>query len=452
MKIIIAGGGKVGVTLVTQLSAEGHDLTLIDWNKSVLDRTINDCDVLSVQGNCAAMDTLLTARVREADLLIAATNLDEVNLLCCMTAHGLNDKIHTIARIRNPEYTQQIYKMRNSFGLSFTVNPERQAAMEIERLLKYPGFMRRDTFVGSRTEIVELRLDEISKLCGVALMDMYKTVKTRVLVCAVVRKGQAYSPKGDFVLEAGDKLYITAPTGNLAALLKNLGVITRKVRRVLLCGGDRISFYLAQMLEKDGIDVTIIERSAERCRELAEELPDASITRGDCSNQAQLEEEGIGETDAVVTLTGLDEMNMIVSLYATSRNVPQVITKIGRPENARLADSLALGSIICPREISSGSIVRYVRAMQNQEGAALTVHAIADGQAEAVEFLVEETTPHCGEPLKALKLKPDVLIASISHQNKPQVPGGDSVFVPGDNVVVVTSGRGTIRSLDDIFA
>ncbi len=452
MKIIIAGGGKVGVTLVTQLSSEGHDLTLVDLDKSVLDRTINDCDVLSVQGNCAAMDTLLTARVKEADLLIAATNLDEVNLLCCMTAHGLNKNIHTIARIRNPEYTQQIYKMRDSFGLSFTVNPERQAALEIERLLKYPGFMRRDTFVGGRTEIVELRLDEGSKLNGVSLMEMYKVVKTRVLVCAVVRKGQAHSPKGDFVLQSGDKLYITAPTANLTQLLKNLGVITRKVRRVLLCGGDRISFYLAQLLEKDGIDVTIIERSAERCRELAEELPDASITRGDCSNQALLEEEGIGDADALVTLTGLDEMNMIVSLYASSRGVPQVITKIGRPENAKLADSLALGSIICPRELSSGSIVRYVRAMQNQEGAAITVHAIADGQAEAVEFLVEETTPHCGEPLKALKLKPDVLIASISHQNKPQVPGGDSVFVPGDNVVIVTSGRGTIRSLDDIFA
>ncbi len=452
MKIIIAGGGKVGVTLVSQLSAEGHDLTLVDLDKSVLDRTINDCDVLSVQGNCAAMDALLTARVKEADLLIAATNLDEVNLLCCMTAHGLNKNIHTIARIRNPEYTQQIYKMRDAFGLSFTVNPERQAALEIERLLKYPGFMRRDTFVGGRTEIVELRLDEGSKLCGVSLMEMYKVVKTRVLVCAVVRKGQAYSPKGDFVLEAGDKLYITAPTANLTQLLKNLGVITRKVRRVLLCGGDRISFYLAQLLEKDGIDVTIIERSEDRCRQLAEELPDASVTRGDCSNQARLEEEGIADADAVVTLTGIDEMNMIVSLYASSRGVPQVITKIGRPENAKLADSLALGSIICPRELSSGSIVRYVRAMQNQSGAAITVHAIADGQAEAVEFLVEETTPHCGEPLKALKLKPDVLIASISHQNKPQVPGGDSVFVPGDNVVIVTAGRGAIRSLEDIFA
>ena len=452
MNIIIAGGGKVGSTLVSQLAAEGHDLTLIDWDKSVLDRTINDSDVLSVQGNCAAMDTLLTARVKEAELLIAATNLDEVNLLCCMTAHGLNEKIHTIARIRNPEYTQQIYKMRNSFGLSFTVNPERQAAVEIEKLLKYPGFLRRDTCVGGRTEIVELRLDSDSKLIGIALSEMYKTVKTRVLVCAVVRKGQAYSPKGDFVLEAGDKLYITAPTANLTALLKNLGIITRKVRRVLLCGGDRISFYLAQLLEKDGIDVTIIERNPERCRFLAEELPDASISRGDCSNQARLEEEGIADADAVVTLTGIDEMNMIVSLYASSRDVPQVITKIGRPENARLADSLALGSIICPREISSGAIVRYVRAMQNQEGAAITVHAIADGQAEAVEFLVEDDTPHCGEPLKALKLKPDVLIASISRQNRPQVPGGDSVFLPGDNVVIVTSGRGTIRSLEDIFA
>ena len=452
MKIIVAGGGKVGVTLVHQLSAEGHDLTLIDQRRGVLTDVANDFDIMSVQGNCAAMEVLLAAGVKDADLLIAATNADEVNLLCCMTAHGINSKIHTIARIRNPEYTDQIFQMRDSFGLSFTVNPERQAAVEIERLLKYPGFLRRDTFANGRSEIVELRIDSDSKLCGISLSEMYRTVKTRVLVCTVVRSGEAVSPKGDFVLQNGDKIYITAPTANLTQLLKNLGVITRKVRRVILCGGDRISFYLAEMLQKDNIRVTIIEQNERRCRELSEELPNTSITWGDCSSQAQLEEEGIQDADAVITLTGIDEMNMIVSLYAASRKVSQVITKIGRPENARLADSLNLGSIICPRELSSNTIVRYVRAMQNQTGAALSVHSIADGQAEAVEFRVEESTPHCGTPLKELKLKPNVLIAGITHGNRSQVPGGDSVFFPGDSIVIVTSGRGAIRQLADIFA
>ena len=241
MNIIIAGGGKVGVTLARQLSAEGHDLTLIDKNKSVLEQTLEQYDMMAVQGNCASMSVLQQAGVREAELLIAATNADEVNLLCCMTAHGLNPKLHTIARIRNPEYTEQIYKMRGSFGLSLTVNPEKQAATEITRLLKYPGFLRRDTFANGKAEIVELRVDEKSKLCNVSLSEMYSIVKCRVLVCAVLRNGTAVAPRGNFVLREGDRIFVTAPTENLSQLLRNLGMITRRARRVLLCGGGRVS-------------------------------------------------------------------------------------------------------------------------------------------------------------------------------------------------------------------
>ena len=215
MKIIIAGGGKVGATLTRQLSAEGYDLTLIDKNPHVLDSTMNAYDVMAVQGNCATMATLRQAGVEDADLLIAVTNADEVNLLCCMTAHGLNPKLHTIARIRNPEYAHQIYKMRNSFGLSLTVNPEKQAAIEIERLLKYPGFLRRETFAKGRVEIVELRIDEKSKLCNVSLGDLGSVVKCRVLVCAVLREGEAIAPKGDFVLRQGDRVFVSAPTDRL---------------------------------------------------------------------------------------------------------------------------------------------------------------------------------------------------------------------------------------------
>lgn len=452
MNIIIAGGGKVGVTLVRQLSAEGHDLTLIDKNKTVLESAMEQYDVMAAQGNCASMSVLLQAGVKDAELLIAATNADEVNLLCCMTAHGLNPNLHTIARIRNPEYTQQIYEMRDSFGLSLTVNPEKQAAREIERLLKYPGFLKRDTFAKGKAEIVELRVDDKSKLCDVSLSEMYSIVKCKVLVCAVLRNGTAVAPRGDFVLREGDRIFVTAPTADLTVLLKNLGIITRRVRKVILCGGDRISYYLTQLLQKDGISVRIIEHDERRCRELAAALPKAHVVFGDCSDQNQLENEGLEECDAVVTLTGMDEMNMIVSLYATSRGVPKVITKLGRMENSQLANSISLGSVICPRELSSNTIARYVSAMQNQSGAAVSIHSIADGQAEAVEFAIDEAARHCGKPLKELKLKPDVLIVSITHGGGTEIPNGDSMFNVGDTVVVVTSGRGILRQFNDIFA
>ena len=453
MKIIIAGNGKVGNTLARQLTEEGHDLTIIEMDKRVLEAAVEQLDVMAIQGNCASMSVLLEAGVEEAELLIAVTNYDEVNLLCCMTAQGLNSKLHTIARIRNPDYTQQVAEMPGTFHLAMTVNPEKQAAQELERLLKFPGFLRRDTFAKGRTEIVELRVDSKSKLRDVALIDLPNVVKCKILVCAVLRNGQALvSNSGSFVLQEGDRIFVTAPTANLALLLKNLGIITRRVRRVMLCGGDRIGWYLAKLLEKDNITVEILENNEKRCRILAEQLPQAEVILADCTNRDVLESEDIAECDAVITLTGLDEMNMIVSLYATSRGVPQVITKLGRNENSQLADSLELGSVICPRELCSNNIVRYVRAMQNQTGAAVSVHSIADGKAEAVEFLVDKTTKNCGKPLKELKLKQGLVVTSITHGAKTEIPNGDSCFLPGDTVVVVTGGRGVLHQMNDIFA
>ena len=451
MNIIIAGSGKVGMTLVRLLSAEGHDLTMIDLDKRLLETNLEQYDIMAVEGNCASMPVLLQAGVETADLLICATNADEINLLCCMTAHGINPRIHTIARIRNPEYTEQIYQMRATFNLSLTVNPEKQAATEIERLLKYPGFLRRDTFARGRTEIVELRVDKNSPLRDVSLIDMYKIVKCKVLVCAVLRDGKAMAPGGSFVLREGDRIFVTAPTANLTTLLKNLGVITKRVRRVMLCGGDRISHYLVEQLLSQGIAVDIIEKDPRRCRNLAERLPGANVILGDCANQHFLENEGVAECDALVTLTGMDETNMIVSLYGKSRGVGKVITKLGRYENIQMADGLNLGSVICPRELCSNNIVRYVRAMQKQTGAAISVHGIADGQAEAVEFLVDEHTENCGKPLKELKLKPNVLVASITRGPHTEIPNGDSSFQRGDMVLVVTSGRGVLHQLNDIF-
>ena len=452
MNIIIAGDGKVGSTLARQLSAEGHDVTLIDSDARVLNASIERYDLMGVHGNCASKAVLLQAGVKDADLLIAATSADEINLLCCTTAHGINPKLHTIARIRNPEYTNQIHEMRHIFALSLSVNPEKQAAAEIERLLKYPGFLRRDSFAKGRAEIVELRIDSKSKLCNVSLIEMNSIIKCKVLVCAVLRGGNAIAPNGNFVLREGDRIFVTAPTNNLATLLKNLGIVTRRVRSVILCGGGRVSYYLASLLEKDGISVQIIESDRERCTELAALLPETSIIHGDGTDQDLLNSQGLSNCDALVTLTGVDELNMIVSLYGISQSVPLVITKLSRLDNRNIIDSLSLGSVVCPKELCCNTIVRYVRAMQKQTGAALSIHSIADGQAEAVEFLVDKNTRNCGVPLKQLKLKANVLVAMISRGSMTEIPNGDSCFRQGDAVVVVTSGRGVLRDLNDIFA
>ena len=262
MKIIIAGLGKVGNTLAQQLAAENdYDLTVVDRNAQVLQTVVEKYDVLGVQGNCAAMTTLVDAGVKDADLLIAVTDADEMNLLCCVTAHSLNPRIHTIARIRNPEYSDQVYKMRDLLALSMSVNPEKQAAIEIERLLKYPGFLKREPFAKGRMEIVELRVEPGSKLCNVALNNLVDAVNCKVLVCAVTRGGECIMPSGNFVLREGDKIFVTSESNNLTRLLKNLGIITRKVNRVLICGGGRVSYYLSQLLLKSGIQVQIIENN-----------------------------------------------------------------------------------------------------------------------------------------------------------------------------------------------
>ncbi len=452
MNIIIAGSGKVGVTLTRQLSSEGHDITLIDTDPRMLEAVVDRYDVMAIHGNCASMDVLRQAGVMDADLLIAATNADEVNLLCCTTAHGMNPKLHTIARIRNPEYTEQIYTMRNIFGLSMVINPEKQAATEIERLLKYPGFLRRDVFARGRTEIVELRIDRNSKLLNVRLADMPGIIKCRVLICAVLRGGSAMVPNsGNFTFLEGDRVFVTAPTKDLTTLLKNLGIITRRVRSAMLCGAGRVSYYLASALLRSGISVTIVERDLERCQELCALLPDATIIQGNAGNTELLESEGIAKFDAVVTLTGSEELNMIISLYANSAGVPQVITKLGHIANRNVIDMLNLGSVVCPKDLVAGNIVRYVRAMQNQTGAAISVHSIADGAVEAMEFLVDENTKNCGVALKNLHPKANVLIASITHGSQTEIPNGDSMFHAGDSVVVVTRG-GTVRQLNDIFA
>ena len=451
MNIIIAGDGKVGQMLTRELSGEGHDLTLIDNNPNALESTIEKYDVMSVTGNCASMEVLRSAGVEEADLLITATGVDELNLLCCQTAHGMNPKLHTIARIRTPEYMETVLTLRKAFGMSLVVNPERQAAREILRMIRYPAFLNRETFANGLVEIVELQIDPGSVLADKQLSQLPGIVRTQVLVCAVVREGRTAAPDGDFVLKAGDRIYVTAPGRNLQLMMKNIGVKVPRIRNVIIAGGGRSTYYLAKGLAEDGIKVKILERNRARCEHLAEIIPEATIVQADVGIRADLEREGIADADAVVTMTGIDELNVILSLYCSNIGVPKVITKLGRAENPELLDQLSIGSTVSPKELCTNTITRYVRAMENSVDAAVTVHSIADAQAEAIEFIVDEETKHTGVPLKDIRLKKNVLLASIARNKTIIFPKGDTTFHLGDHVVLVSSGDMVIQRLNDIF-
>lgn len=453
MNILIAGYGKIGKALVAQLAEEGYDLTLIDEDPAALSSGMDKYDVMTVNGNCASMDTLKSAGVRKAELLIACTGNDEVNLLTCMTAHYLNPRLHTISRISDPEYTDQAFRMRDSFALSMLFNPQKEAAVEIAKLLRYPGFLKRESFAGGKAEIVEFRIDGESRLNGTALSDLSGIIKCHVLVCTVLRDGSAIIPDGTFVLAEGDRVFVTAPSDELAVLLKNLGVVTKKVRNVMIAGGGKLTYYLAQQLKNSSMELRIIEKDPDQCRELAGCFPRANVICGDASNFSLLEKEGVKECDALVSLTGTDELNMILSTWGSSKNVPVIVTKLARlVDQSDLTDDLPLGSVVSPRTLCCNEIVRYVRAMRKQTGAAVAVHSIAEGQVEALEFYLDGKAPHCGIPLKKLKLKPNIRLICISHEEGTEIPNGDSCFSEGDTVIVLASGDEVILQFKDIFA
>ncbi len=456
MKIIIAGCGKVGTTLTAELVADGHDITLIDTKSDIVERLCTQYDVMGLEGNCATMQVLKDAGAAEADLLIAVTNADEVNLLCCVTARQINPRLNTIVRIRNSEYTAQILEMRDVFGLSLIVNPERSAAWEIERLLRFPGFLTRESFAKGQVELVEFRINQTSPLAGVRLINLRDVLKTRVLICAVIRNGSVTLPDGDFELKAGDRIYMTAPARELSGILRQLGVITRKVKRVILGGGSRISYYLGQMLERDGIQVQIIDNDRERCEELARQLPQVSISCGDITDPSMLEREGLSSCDAFIALTGLDELNIIMSLYASNQKVPIVITKQGHIDELQdIVSSLSLGSVISPKQLCSDIVVSYVRSMRDTSGeTALTVQTVAGGQVQACEFIIGPSSLHKDTPLGELKsrIRPGVLIPAIFHEGAVTIAGGSSCYQEGDSVIVISTINNNILRFNDIFA
>lgn len=451
MKIIIAGDGKVGLALMRQLLYEGHDVTIVDSNPNVLQANMFQYDVLAVQGNAATMDALRQANVAEADLLIAATSADEINLLCCLTAKKMNGRLHTIARVRNPDYTEQLFAMREELGLSMTINPELSAAREIFHLLQFPSFLHRDSFAKGRVEIVGLRVDEGSRLEGVALHQLYKIAQVKVLVCAVLREGRVTIPDGSFQLQKGDRIFVTARAVNLAQLIKNLGIAKQKVRRVMLVGGGHISFYLAQRLLDAGLSVKIIEQNPDRARFLAENLPRAAVVLGDGSSQELLFREGLEEADALVSLTGIDEENIVLSMYAHTQGVPKVVTKVNRLEYSRMFVDLEVGSIVSPKELCSALIARYVRSMQNKTGKILTLHPIAEGTAAAMEFRVDDSVHFRGTPLKDVPLRPGVLISCITRAGSTIIPDGASSYETGDTVVAVSTLEAPVLQMNDLF-
>ena len=453
MNIIIVGDGKMGAAIATQLSAEGHDVTIIDSNPQALSNSADQMDIMTVIGNGASMATLKTAGVERADLLIAATSRDELNLLTCLTAKKLGAK-RTIARIRNPEYTDQLVAMQDELGLSMTVNPEQAAAQEAYRMLQFPSFLKRESFAKGRVEIVSIPVGKDSKLVGIPLFKLYEIARVNVLVCAVERDNAVHIPSGSFTLREGDTIFVTAGIRDLAQLVKNLGLVEKRIRSLFIIGGSRIAFYLAKRCIDSGISVKIVEQNHKRCLELAEAIPKATVIEADGSREDILNAEGLKSYDAAITLTGMDEENLVLSMLARHLGVSKVITKINRLEYSEMFRRVGIGSVISPKGLCCANIVRYVRAMSTASDieSMLTLHTIVDGQVEALEFQAGEGTRHRGEALKDIPLKEGILISCITHEGQTIIPRGDSSFVGGDTVIVVTAGGRAISDLDDIFA
>ena len=451
MRIVVIGDGKIGFTVTQSLVKEGHDLVVIDNRSEALKQTEDLLDVQVVEGNGASVAVQKDAGVQDADLMIAVTEADETNLLCCMIARQLGCP-NTIARIRSPEYYEDVYLLKEGLGLSMAVNPERSTAKQINALLQYPTFLKREKFAKGRAEIVELSVPEGSKLDGMQLSELYQSVRVHVLVCAVERDNSVYIPDGRFTLAAGDHIYVTAATADLLALLKSTGYETPRVRSVMLIGGSRIAIYLAQMLAQTGVDVKIIESDLDRCNILSEMLPKADVIHADGTSFSILRQEGIEEMDALIALTNIDEQNIIVSMYANSINVPKVVCKMNRTEYTAVLAEKIRECIITPRILASNDILRYVRAMENRPGeGVITLHKLVGERVEALEFSVTASTWYLDTPLKQIPIKDDLRIAVITRRASIIVPSGEDCLKEGDTCVIVTTSAGEFNTLNDVF-
>lgn len=453
MRIVIVGDGKVGSTLAAELSKEDHDVVVIDRNAAVLKALVDQADVSAVVGNGATLRAQRDAGVGQAELLVAATSADEVNILSCILGRKLGVK-HTIARVRNPEYMDLLGFLKEDLGLSMIINPDHAAAMEIANLLRFPAALKRETFAKGRVEIVELRIPEDNPLCGRYLRDLPAICgSANVLVCGVSRNNEIFIPTGTFQLREGDVINVTGSRSDLVGFVRKMGFADRKVRSVILVGGSRISFYLAHILQEDGTLVKIIENNPERCDELAELLPNAEIIHADGTQPEILQSEGIEQTNAVVTLTNIDEENMVIAMYAGMVSSGKVIAKINRMEYEKIFHSMGIESVVSPKNLVCHNIVRYVRAMQNtSEESVLSLHRLVNERLDALEFAVTRDVHNTGVPLKDLALRPDILVACINRRGKIIIPRGNDALLVGDTVIIVTRAEKMLKRLDDIFA
>lgn len=450
MRIIIVGCGKVGATIAEQLVEEGHDIAVIDMdNNAILDVT-NRMDVLGVVGNGASYSVQKEAGIEETDLLIAVTGSDEKNLLCCLFAKKVGN-CSTIARVRNPLYSHEIGYIKDELGLSMVINPEYAAATEIARLLRFPSADRIDTFAKGRVEILKFVVQEGSPLEGYSLMEIGRKLNSGILFCAVERGEDVVIPKGDFVLRGHDVVSVVASPKDAKLFFEKIGVETHQVKDALIVGGGTIAYYLAEQLVGMGIHVKIIEQNQERCEVLSELLPEAVIIYGDATNHDILREEGIEKTEAFVSLTGLDEGNVFLSLYAKNCSKAKVITKINRVSIEDVVSQFEMGSLIYPKHITAEYIVRYVRAMQNSLGSNVeTMYRLIGNRVEALEFRIREESRVVGTPLMELKLKKNILIACINHKGTLIRPNGQAQIQVGDTVIIVTTQQG-LRDINDIM-
>ncbi len=451
MKIIIVGCGNVGATIARNLSDEGHDITIVDVNDSSIKDLSKELDVMGVIGSGTELSVLKEAGVEASDLVISVTDSDERNLLCCLLSKKSGAK-KTIARVRNPEYSNEIEFIKDDLGLSLSVNPELSAADEMLRLLKFPSAIEIDTFAGGRVELFKFEVTKESPLCGVALKHMSKRLEAPVLVCVVERGNETFIPDGNFTMWEGDKVSVVASGKRAAAFFRVAGLNKGQVKDVMITGGGDISFYLAKALIASSVNVKIIEENKKRCEELSELLPKAIIINGECSDKNLLLEEGIEKIGGFVALSDSDEENVMLSIFAKSVN-PEVklITKVHKNAYDDIISNMNLGSIINPKLLTGEAIVKFVRAMSLKTSSSMeSLYRLCNERVEALEFRAEKGSPLIEVPLMKLNIKENVLVASIVHKGAIETPKGSSVIYEGDSVIIVTTNKG-FKELSDIL-
>ena len=451
MNIIIAGCGKVGRALAEQLSREKHDITVIDRKPEAIQQITNIADVRGVVGNGASFEIQMDAGIDTADLMIAVTDADEVNLLCCLIAKKAGG-CQTIARVRNPVYHHEIHHIKDELGLSMVINPEWAAAMEMARLLRFPSAIDIDTFANGRIELLRFQLEEQNPLCNNKIKDLHMLSRCEVLICIVERGNEVLIPSGEVELKAGDMISVVASPVNASRFFKTIGIETNQVKNTMIIGCGKISFYLAKRLLEMGIQVKIIEKDRDACERLCEILPKAMIINGDGTDRELLAEEGLAKAEGFAALTNMDEENVMLALYAKSMSKAKKITKVNRNTFDTIIGSLNIGSLIYPKHITSETILQYVRAMQNSIGSNVeTLYRLVDGNAEALEFVIKGKSEVTDIPLQELQLKPHILVCAINRKGKIIIPKGQDCIQEGDSVVIITTDCGAYKDIRDIM-